>query len=141
MDIMKKILGKAFVLITKEEYDLLVGEQPVATPAKRGRKPRAPKPEPVAVAAPAPKRRGRKPKAQVVETAAAPAPVKATAGGNVVRQARKAAGLTQAELAKRLGKTQPAISLAEASNGSTDPAFVSEVLKACHLPSDWQPTA
>jgi len=97
-------------------------------PAKRGRKPKVVIAKPVVVAAAAPKKRGRKPKS-------------ASAGGNLVKAARKSAGLTQAALAKKLGKTQPAISLAEASNGSVDPAFVEAVLTACELPSGWQPSA
>jgi DNA-binding XRE family transcriptional regulator len=73
-------------------------------------------------------KRGRKPKA--------------ASGGavNVVKAARKNAGLTQAALAKKIGKTQPAVSLAE-SNGSADPELVELVLKACELPSGWQPSA
>jgi ribosome-binding protein aMBF1 (putative translation factor) len=51
--------------------------------------------------------------------------------------ARKQAGLTQAELADRLGKSQPMISGAETGTVSVSERFVASVLKACGLPKDW----
>jgi transcriptional regulator with XRE-family HTH domain len=52
--------------------------------------------------------------------------------------ARQQAGLTQAELAKRLGKSQPLISGTENGSVSISERYVSAVLKACGLPSDWK---
>ncbi len=52
-------------------------------------------------------------------------------GPDLVREARKRAGLTQAELARRVGSTQPAIARLE--SGRVQPTFdrVVELLKAC----------
>jgi ribosome-binding protein aMBF1 (putative translation factor) len=52
--------------------------------------------------------------------------------------ARQQAGLTQAELAKRLGKSEPLISGTENGSVSISERYVSAVLKACGLPSDWK---
>ncbi len=51
--------------------------------------------------------------------------------------ARKQSGLTQAELAKRLGKSQPMVSGAENGTVSVSERYVASVLKACGLPKDW----
>lgn len=54
-------------------------------------------------------------------------------GGQLIRQARKRAGLTQRELAERLGTTQAAIARWE--GGRTTPSFdrVVEAVRACGL--------
>ena len=52
-------------------------------------------------------------------------------GPELVREARTRAGLTQAELARRVGTSQPAIARIEA--GRSQPSFdrVVELLRAC----------
>jgi transcriptional regulator with XRE-family HTH domain len=52
-------------------------------------------------------------------------------GGDLIREARRRARLTQHELAERLGTTQSAIARIE--RGGTEPSFerVSEALRAC----------
>lgn len=72
-------------------------------------------------------------------------------GGQLIRIARRRAGLTQAELATRTGTTQPAIARIE--TGRTEPSFerVVETLRACGVelvpglraadPSDWSVAA
>lgn len=52
-------------------------------------------------------------------------------GGNLIREARRRAGLTQADLAERLGTTQSAIARLE--RGGTEPSYerVVEALRAC----------
>jgi transcriptional regulator with XRE-family HTH domain len=54
-------------------------------------------------------------------------------GGELIREARKRAGLTQEDLADRLATTQPAIARWE--NGRTSPSFrrVVEAIRACGL--------
>lgn len=54
-------------------------------------------------------------------------------GGELIREARKRAGLTQHELAQRLGTTQPVIARWE--SGRTGVAFrrVVEAIRACGL--------
>lgn len=54
-------------------------------------------------------------------------------GGLLIREARRRAGLTQAELAARLGTTQSAIARWEA--GAHDPAFatVARAVRVCGL--------
>jgi ribosome-binding protein aMBF1 (putative translation factor) len=56
-----------------------------------------------------------------------------------LRTAREEAGLTQAELAKKLGKSQTMVSQAEAGNVSIGERYVAAVLKACKLSKDWKP--
>ena len=56
-----------------------------------------------------------------------------------LRTAREAAGLTQADLAKKLRKSQTMVSQAEAGNVSVGERYVASVLKACGLPKDWKP--
>lgn len=54
--------------------------------------------------------------------------------------ARKSAGLTQAELARRLGKSQAMVSAAEHGRMRVGARFVAAVLAACGLPKDWKPS-
>lgn len=54
-----------------------------------------------------------------------------------VRHARKEAGVTQVELARRMGKSQAFVSQAETGVNRIGPRYVDEVLKACGLPADW----
>jgi transcriptional regulator with XRE-family HTH domain len=53
--------------------------------------------------------------------------------GDLIREARRRAGLTQRELADRLGTTQSAIARLE--RGGTEPSYerVAEALRACGL--------
>jgi predicted XRE-type DNA-binding protein len=53
--------------------------------------------------------------------------------------ARKAADLTQTELAKRLGISQSLVSQAEQGKVKVGERYVASVLKACGLPSHWSP--
>lgn len=64
---------------------------------------------------------------------------RATIGRNL-KAAREHAGLTQAELAKALDKSQPMISGAESGAISVSERYVHAVLEACHLPADWKPS-
>lgn len=57
--------------------------------------------------------------------------------GRTLREAREHAGLTQAELAKKLGKSQPMVSGAEGGSINVSERYVAVVLKACGLPKDW----
>ena len=54
-------------------------------------------------------------------------------GGTIIREARRRAGLTQAELAGRLGTTQSAVARLE--RGTTEPSFerVDAAVRACGL--------
>jgi hypothetical protein len=54
-------------------------------------------------------------------------------GGQIVREARRRAGLTQRQLAERAGTTQSAIARLE--RGETEPGFhrVIELVRACGL--------
>src|SRR5690606_4467911 len=54
-----------------------------------------------------------------------------------LRAARGRAGLTQAELAERMGKSQTMISQAESGSARISERYVKAVLKACGLPEDW----
>lgn len=56
-----------------------------------------------------------------------------------VRAAREHAGLTQAELAQRMNKSQTLVSQAEVGNAKVSERYVRAVLKACGLPEDWSP--
>lgn len=60
--------------------------------------------------------------------------------GKNLRNARQAAGLTQAELAKKLKKSQALISAAERGITEVGLKYWEAVLKACKLPKDWKPT-
>ncbi len=59
--------------------------------------------------------------------------------GADLRAARDAAGLTQEDLAAKLGKCQSSVSQAESGQVSVDERYVAAVLKACKLPKDWKP--
>lgn len=52
-------------------------------------------------------------------------------GGNLVRQARRRAGLSQAELARRLGTKQPVIARWETGKRSPDYDAVARAVAAC----------
>lgn len=57
--------------------------------------------------------------------------------GASLRRAREEAKITQAELAKRLRKSQTLVSRAESGEVSVSERYVAAVLKACGLPEDW----
>jgi ribosome-binding protein aMBF1 (putative translation factor) len=57
--------------------------------------------------------------------------------GATLKAAREHAGLTQAELARALRKSQPMISGAESGTISVSDRYVKAVLKVCGLPEDW----
>jgi ribosome-binding protein aMBF1 (putative translation factor) len=57
--------------------------------------------------------------------------------GKTLRAAREKAGLTQAELAEKLRKSQPMVSGAESGKISVSERYVTAVLKACKLPKNW----
>jgi transcriptional regulator with XRE-family HTH domain len=52
-------------------------------------------------------------------------------------EARQAARLTQAQLAKRLGRSQAMVSQAESGTSRVSERYVSKVLDACGLQQDW----
>lgn len=56
-----------------------------------------------------------------------------------LRAAREHAGLTQGQLAEKLGKSQTMVSLSEAGRERVGEKYVATVLKACGLPKDWMP--
>lgn len=56
--------------------------------------------------------------------------------GKTLRSARETAGLTQDELAQKLGKTQPMVSGAESGSVRVGSRYVAAVLKACRLPKN-----
>jgi ribosome-binding protein aMBF1 (putative translation factor) len=58
--------------------------------------------------------------------------------GRSLRAARGQVGLTQGELAKKLGKSQPMVSGAESGRVNVSERYVAAVLKACGLPADWK---
>jgi ribosome-binding protein aMBF1 (putative translation factor) len=53
--------------------------------------------------------------------------------------ARKAGGLTQVQLAEKMGKSQSTVAMAEAGKMRVSVLYVERVLKACGLPKDWAP--
>ena len=57
--------------------------------------------------------------------------------GKTLRAAREKVGLTQAELAHKLGKSQPMVSGAESGKIDVSERYVAAVLKACKLPKTW----
>ncbi len=61
--------------------------------------------------------------------------------GRTLRQAREAGGLSQGELAKKLGKSQTLVSRAESGDMSVSEKYVADVLAACGLPKDWPASA
>ena len=54
-----------------------------------------------------------------------------------LRGARREARLTQMELARRLGKSQSFVSLAESGKAVVGERYVSRVIEACQLVSGW----
>ena len=52
-------------------------------------------------------------------------------GNHLIREVRKRAGLTQTQLAERIGTTQSAIARIETGNGSPTLARLSEIAEAC----------
>jgi len=60
--------------------------------------------------------------------------------GRSLRLAREEAGLTQAELAKRLRRSQAMVSSAETGTVRIGQRYVAAVLRACKLPEDWKPS-
>jgi transcriptional regulator with XRE-family HTH domain len=52
-------------------------------------------------------------------------------GNHLVREARRRAGLTQAELAERAGTTQSAIARLERGHGSPTMEHITSLLRAC----------
>ncbi|HKY38339.1 MAG TPA: helix-turn-helix transcriptional regulator [Polyangiaceae bacterium] len=54
-----------------------------------------------------------------------------------VRKARKKARLTQAQLAKRIGRSQTLVSLVETGAARVGARYVRLVLAACDLPRNW----
>jgi DNA-binding XRE family transcriptional regulator len=54
-----------------------------------------------------------------------------------LRGARQRAGLTQVELAERLGKSQTLVSQAETGSACVNHRYVTTVLKACGLRRNW----
>jgi DNA-binding XRE family transcriptional regulator len=59
--------------------------------------------------------------------------------GTDLRRAREHAGLSQSQLAKKLGVSQPMVSGAESGRTRVAERYVRSVLKACKLPADWVP--
>jgi DNA-binding XRE family transcriptional regulator len=60
---------------------------------------------------------------------------------SALRAAREHAGLTQGELAEKLGKSQTMVSQAEGGRERVGERYVASVLKACRLPKNWKPKA
>ena len=58
--------------------------------------------------------------------------------GRNLKAAREHAGLTQAQLADKLGKAQTTVSGSESGNIRVSEKYVANVLKACGLPKDWK---
>ena len=58
--------------------------------------------------------------------------------GAFLLAARQAAGLTQAQLAEALGKSQALVSLAGRGKTWTGEPYRLEVLRACQLPNGWK---
>ena len=59
--------------------------------------------------------------------------------GRTLKAARVAAGLTQAQLAKKMKKSQAMVSSAERGTIETGPGYLRAVLKGCGLPINWTP--
>jgi len=58
--------------------------------------------------------------------------------GRNLKAAREHAGLTQAELAKKLKKAQATVSGSENGKVQVSEKYVAKVLKVCGLPPDWK---
>jgi len=65
--------------------------------------------------------------------------VRAKALAPRLRAARRQAGLTQVQLAERMGRSQALVSLAERGALRIGTPYLRAVLEACGLPGDWQP--
>jgi len=63
--------------------------------------------------------------------------VRASLGRNL-KAAREHAGLTQAELARRVRTSRSTVGRAEAGKTTVAEAYVRRVLKVCGLPPDWK---
>jgi ribosome-binding protein aMBF1 (putative translation factor) len=59
--------------------------------------------------------------------------------GRTLKAARVAAGLTQAQLAKKIKKSQAMVSSAERGTIEIGPSYLRSVLKGCGLPMTWTP--
>jgi DNA-binding XRE family transcriptional regulator len=59
--------------------------------------------------------------------------------GRDLKAAREHGGFTQAELAKKLGKSQATVSGSEAGKVRVGEKYIAKVLKVCKLPADWKP--
>jgi DNA-binding XRE family transcriptional regulator len=66
------------------------------------------------------------------------ADVRAKALAPRLRAARRQAGLTQVQLAERMGRSQALVSLAERGALRIGTPYLHAVLEACGLPLDWQ---
>jgi DNA-binding XRE family transcriptional regulator len=71
--------------------------------------------------------------------APAPEPASARATAALLKAARMQAGLTQAELARKIKLSQTMVSIAERGLAPILRHHVDHVLKACGLPRDWRP--
>lgn len=60
--------------------------------------------------------------------------------GETLRKARESAGMTQAQLATKLKKSQGMVSAAELGKKEIGARYVASVLKACGLPDNWKPS-
>ncbi len=58
--------------------------------------------------------------------------------GRNLKAAREHAGLTQAQLAKKLGKAQTTVSGSESGKIRVSEKYVAKLLKVCGLPADWK---
>ncbi|MCL2726499.1 MAG: helix-turn-helix domain-containing protein [Polyangiaceae bacterium] len=58
--------------------------------------------------------------------------------GRDLRAAREHAGLTQAQLAKKMRKAQATVSGSENGKIRVSESYVKKVLKICGLPEDWK---
>ncbi len=59
--------------------------------------------------------------------------------GADLRRAREHAGLSQSQLAEKLGVSQPMVAGAERGRVRVAETYARRVLKACKLPADWVP--
>jgi hypothetical protein len=58
--------------------------------------------------------------------------------GDTLRAARVHAGLTQAALSRKLGKSRTMVALTELGQIRVGERYVTEVLRACGLPKEWR---
>jgi ribosome-binding protein aMBF1 (putative translation factor) len=57
--------------------------------------------------------------------------------GARLREARRQAGLSQRELAERLGISQPMVAAVERGRARVGSDYTKRLLRACRLPPDW----